>query len=229
MPSVVDSSVALHPIDSRNAQLGRFSASDAAFACMQFLLRHAGALARMALAFRSATDCSRRLSSSGAVSPHHPPPRRFRCQRRALARAPGSSRTPSRDWSTCRRRRAKSRSRRSCPAGRRECTRRLRAFGLESLRAFLCAGRWGRPRRRRPLVGLHVLSDDLEGAHAIALAGEGDIEVPRLELEQAGQQLGVIDLGAVGRVAITAGTRVDADAPAIVGGESRQRKIVQSR
>ena len=60
-----------------------------------------------------------------------------------------------------------------------------------------------------------------------ALAGEGDVEVPDHQLEEAGQQLGVIDVPAVGRVAVAAGAGVDADAPAVLGGEPRQRQVVQ--
>src|SRR6185312_5083637 len=48
-----------------------------------------------------------------------------------------------------------------------------------------------------------------------------------LQLEQTRQQLGVIDFPAVGRAAITTRTGVDADAPTVVVGESREREIVQ--
>ena len=43
-------------------------------------------------------------------------------------------------------------------------------------------------------------------------AGERDVEVARIQLEQARQQLGVVDIGAVGRIAIAAGAGVHADA-----------------
>ena len=78
-----------------------------------------------------------------------------------------------------------------------------------------------------PLVRLHVLADDLQDADAVLLARQGDVEVPDLQLEQAGQQLGVIDVPAVGRVAVAAGAGVDADALAVLGGEPRQREVVQ--
>ena len=78
-----------------------------------------------------------------------------------------------------------------------------------------------------PLVRLQVLADDLQDAGAVLLARQGDVEVPDLQLEQAGQQLGVIDVAAVGRVAVAAGAGVDADALAVLGGEPRQREVVQ--
>ena len=75
-----------------------------------------GALAReqMLFAFCSATERSSSSSSSSARGSRRlrAPPRPAPCR----ARARGSWRTPSRAWSTCRRRTARSRSRRSCPA-----------------------------------------------------------------------------------------------------------------
>ena len=62
---------------------------------------------------------------------------------------------------------------------------------------------------------------------AIALAGQRDVEVPDLQLEQARQQLGIVDVGAVGRIAIAAGTGVHADPLALLGREPRQRQVVQ--
>ena len=78
-----------------------------------------------------------------------------------------------------------------------------------------------------PLVRLHVVADDLQDADAVLLARQGDVEVPDLQLEQAGQQLGVIDVPAVGRVAVAAGAGVHADALAVLGGEPRQGQVVQ--
>ena len=78
-----------------------------------------------------------------------------------------------------------------------------------------------------PLVGLHVIPDDLQHADTILFAREGNVKIARLQLEQAGQQLGVIDIRAVGRVAVAARTGMHPDALAILGGESRQREIVQ--
>ena len=40
---------------------------------------------------------------------------------------------------------------------------------------------------------------------AVALAGERDVESRGAELQQAGQQVGVVDVGAVGGVAVAAG------------------------
>ena len=66
-----------------------------------------------------------------------------------------------------------------------------------------------------PLVGLHVLADDLQDARAIAFARQRDVEVPDLQLEQARQQLGVVDVGAVRRIAVAARAGVHADALAL--------------
>ena len=62
------------------------------------------------------------------------------------------------------------------------------------------------------LLGLHVLADDLQHALAVALAGERDVEVADLQLEQARQQLGVVDVGAVRGIAVAARAGVHADA-----------------
>jgi hypothetical protein len=48
-----------------------------------------------------------------------------------------------------------------------------------------------------------------------------------LSLEEAGQQLGVVDVGAVGGVAVAARAGVDADAPAVLGREAREGEVVQ--
>ena len=75
--------------------------------------------------------------------------------------------------------------------------------------------------------GLAVVADDSQHAHRIGLAAEGDVEVGHIELEQAGQELGVVDVGAVRRVAVAAGAGVDADPLAFLGREARQREIVE--
>ena len=75
--------------------------------------------------------------------------------------------------------------------------------------------------------GLQVLADDLQHARAVRLAGERDVEVADLELEQARQQLRVVDVGAVRRVAVAARAGVDADALALLGGEARERQVVE--
>jgi len=51
--------------------------------------------------------------------------------------------------------------------------------------------------------------------------------VSHLQLKQAGQQFGIVDVGAVRRVQIAAGAGVHADALALVGGKSRERQVVQ--
>ena len=78
-----------------------------------------------------------------------------------------------------------------------------------------------------PLIRLHVIADDLQDADAVRLARQRDVEIPDLQLEQAGQQLGVVDVPAVGRVAVAARAGVHADALAVLGGEPRQREVVQ--
>ena len=62
--------------------------------------------------------------------------------------------------------------------------------------------------------GFRCCADDLQHAAPVRLAGQRDVEVADLELEQARQQLGVVDVGAVGRVAVAARTGVHADARA---------------
>ena len=78
-----------------------------------------------------------------------------------------------------------------------------------------------------PLVRLHVPPDDPQHAGAVLLARQRDVEVPRLQLEQAGQQLVVVDVRAVGRVAVAARAGMHADAPALLGREPGQRQVVQ--
>ena len=63
-----------------------------------------------------------------------------------------------------------------------------------------------------PLIRLEVLADDTQNALSITLARQCDVKISGFELEEARKQFGVIDVGAVRRVTITAGARVDADA-----------------
>ena len=77
------------------------------------------------------------------------------------------------------------------------------------------------------LMRLHVVPDDLQDTDPILLACQCNVKTPRLEFEQTGQQLSVVDVGAVRRVEIPAGTSVHTYAAALFGGESREGKIVE--
>ena len=78
-----------------------------------------------------------------------------------------------------------------------------------------------------PLIGLEMPADDLEHVDPIALAGQRHVEVPHLQLEQARQQLRIVDIGTVRRIAIAARTGVHAEPVPIFDGEPRQRQVVQ--
>ncbi len=72
-----------------------------------------------------------------------------------------------------------------------------------------------------------MFADDPEDVGAVPLARESDVEAPRLQLEQAGQQLGVVDVRAVRRMEIVPRAGMDPDAPACFGRETREREVVQ--
>ena len=78
-----------------------------------------------------------------------------------------------------------------------------------------------------PLVRLQVAAEDLQHVDAIGLAGERDVEPPGAELQQAWEQVGVVDVGAVGRVAVAARARVHAHARSFGRGQAAQRQVVQ--
>src|SRR6202165_1594769 len=59
------------------------------------------------------------------------------------------------------------------------------------------------------------------------LARNRDVEISRLQRKQAGQQLGIVDIGAVRRIEIISRAGVDTDAPALLRREPRQREVVQ--
>ena len=67
----------------------------------------------------------------------------------------------------------------------------------------------------------------LQDPGAVLLPRQGDVEVADLEPEEAGQQQGVIDLPAVGRVPVAARAGVDAEASPLFGGEPRQGQVVE--
>ena len=69
--------------------------------------------------------------------------------------------------------------------------------------------------------------DDLQDAHPVGFARQRDVEIVGLQLEQARQEFGVVDVRAMSGIAIAARTGVDADAPAVRGREARKREVVQ--
>ena len=74
---------------------------------------------------------------------------------------------------------------------------------------------------------LEILADDAQHARPVRLPGERDAEVPDVQLEETRQQFGVVDVGAVGGVAVPAGTGVHADALALLRREPREREVVE--
>ena len=77
------------------------------------------------------------------------------------------------------------------------------------------------------LVRFQMIADDLQRARLVPLARQRDIEAAGLQLEQAGQQLFVGDVGTVGGIPIAARAGVHPDPPALLRGEARQREVVQ--
>ena len=143
----------------------------------QLLARRAGA--RGGCSGRSAgrrSGAARSSSSSAAISRLRGFPPRARCR----ARARGSSRTPCRGSSTCRRRTARTRSRRvvpSCSTGMYSAASRTRSRTSSGVSTRGSIGRDDAD--EDPLVRLHVLADDLQDADAVLLARQGDVEVAR--------------------------------------------------
>jgi hypothetical protein len=78
-----------------------------------------------------------------------------------------------------------------------------------------------------PLSGLRVVADHGQHAARVLLAGELDVEVARVQLQQARQQLAVWDIEAVGRVLVGSRAGVDADALALVVAEALERAVVE--
>src|SRR5207253_7235528 len=78
-----------------------------------------------------------------------------------------------------------------------------------------------------PVIRFSIFADDFQDVAAVPFTRERDVEVPRLQLEQARQQLRVIDVLAVGRIEIVPRAGMDPDAPALFRREPRQREIVQ--
>src|SRR5260370_39617066 len=78
-----------------------------------------------------------------------------------------------------------------------------------------------------PLRRFEVLPYDRQHWATVVLTGERNIKIACLQLEQLGQQICVVDLGAVRRMQIPSGTGVDPDALALLWRETREREVVQ--
>jgi len=62
-----------------------------------------------------------------------------------------------------------------------------------------------------------VLGDGAQNPGTVRLAGQLDVERAGVQAEQAGQQRGVVDVGAVGGVLVAAGAGVHADPLLLLG------------
>src|SRR5437867_11492071 len=78
-----------------------------------------------------------------------------------------------------------------------------------------------------PLAGLDVLLHEAQRLAAVGLTRALDVEVRHLQLEERGQEVCVVHVGAVRRVQIAARTGVDADPLPLFGGEALERLVVQ--
>src|SRR5260370_31703684 len=84
---------------------------------------------------------------------------------------------------------------------------------------------WGGDSHEKPLIRFPVFANDSQCVASVPLTGKGDVKISRLQLKQAGQQLCVVDIGAVRRIEIIPWTGMDPDAPALFEREARQREI----
>ena len=180
---------------------------------------------RMLWAFCRATE--RSSSSSSSRGRHQPPPRIADASAVPTTRARIFANAVSRvvDVSSQNGEKPQSSVVPSCPTGMYRAASRTRSRTSSGVSTRGSIGETTPTKTR--WSGLHVPADDLQDAGAVPLAREGDVEIPDHQLEEAGQQLGVIDVPAVGRVAVAAGAGVHADPLAVLGGEPRQRQVVQ--
>ena len=163
---------------------------------------------RMALAFWSATERSSRSSSScsaitspSAFAASAVPSTRARILANAVSRVV--------DVSSLKGEKPQSSVVPSCATG---MYRPPRGRGRGPPRASRCAGRSARRRRRRRAGPAFRCSRMIFSTRAaVPLAGQRDVEVAGLQLEQAGQQLRVVDVGAVRGIAVAARAGVHAD------------------
>ena len=80
-----------------------------------------------------------------------------------------------------------------------------------------------------PLFRLEVSSDDLQHPRAIRLPSQCDIKIPRMELEQAWQQLSVIYIRAVGRIPVRPRASVNSDLPTLFLGKTNRARDCLAR
>src|SRR5205809_7452834 len=78
-----------------------------------------------------------------------------------------------------------------------------------------------------PLAGLDALLHEAQRLAAVGLTRALDVEVRHLQLEERGQEVCVVNVGAVRRVPIAARTGVDADPLPLFGGEALEHLVVQ--
>ena len=79
-----------------------------------------------------------------------------------------------------------------------------------------------------PLIRAPVFADDCVNAWPIALARHLHEHVPNVDLEEVWQEFGVVHVGAVRAVPVSARTGVHADAFALLGCEIREHAIDES-
>jgi hypothetical protein len=77
------------------------------------------------------------------------------------------------------------------------------------------------------VFGFHVLANDSQNAPTIRFSGQSNVEATDFQLEETGEQLGIVHIRTVGRVAISSWTRMNAQAFAFVTRESREAQVVQ--
>ncbi len=86
---------------------------------------------------------------------------------------------------------------------------------------------WSSDSHKNPLIRFPVFANNFQSVAAVPLTRQRDVEISRLQLKQAGQQLCVIDIRAMRRIEIIPRAGMDPDAPALFWREPRQREIVE--
>src|SRR5258708_9126541 len=95
------------------------------------------------------------------------------------------------------------------------------------LRGLNVGVNWSSDSDENPLIRFPVFANDFQRMPAVPLTRKRDVEISRLQLKQAGQQLRIIDIRAVRRIEIIPRAGMDPDAPALFLREPRQREIVE--
>src|SRR5260370_18453244 len=85
---------------------------------------------------------------------------------------------------------------------------------------------WSGDSHENPLIRFPVFANDSQCVAAVPLTGKGDVKTSHLQLKQAGQQLCVVDIGAVRRIEIIPWNAMDPQPPSLFEREPRQREIV---